>query len=126
MNARFVCFASAFALASLVHAADQKETAGRYLAKPLKGDYYVYGGGLGDTVPPTKYDRKVSMMFTGPLAKDLFDQIGPDRKDACGAAPDHRTRLRGDLTCIWDKGDGYSCYFGLDVPTGKSTNGTIC
>jgi hypothetical protein len=118
-------FVLALAMCSLPRAAEKPETwDGR--PKPLKGDYQVYGGELGDPVPPTKKDRKVALMFKGPLAKDLFDHIGPDRKDACGAGPDHRTRLRGDLACTWDKGDGYSCYFGLDVPTGKSTNGSIC
>ena len=126
MNARLVCLACACALALNAHAADPKEAAGRYQAKPLKGDYYVYGGELGDSVQSTAKDRKVSMMFTGPLAKELFDHIGPDKKDACGAGPDQRERDRGDLSCIWRKGDGYSCYFGLNVPTGKSTYGSIC
>lgn len=94
--------------------------------KPLKGDYQVYGGTLSEAVPPTKQDRKVAFMFTGPLGKDLFDQIGPDLKEACGAGPDHRTRRKGDLSCNWTKDDGYACYFGLDVPTGKSINGSIC
>ncbi|MEV4780322.1 hypothetical protein [Burkholderia sp. LMU1-1-1.1] len=49
-------------------------------------------------------------MFKGPLAKDLFDQIGPGAKMPCGGAKDH----------------GYAYYFGLDVPTGKSTPGAIC
>lgn len=92
----------------------------------LKGDYWIYGGSLGDTVPPTKNDRKVAFTFTGPLAKELFEQIGPDNKDACGAAPDYRIRDRGDLSCTWDKRDGYVCHFGLDVPKGKSTYGSIC
>jgi hypothetical protein len=60
--------------------------------KPIKGTYQVYGGGLGDMVPPTKKDRKVSFSFTGPFAKELFDQIGPDLKDACGASPTHSER----------------------------------
>jgi hypothetical protein len=126
MNARLVSLVSALALTSVALAADPKEAAGRYGAKPLKGDYYVYGGSLGDSVPPTAKDRKVAMMFTGPLAKELFGQIGPDQKNACGDGPDHRTRLRGDLSCVWQKDDGYACYFGLDVPTGKSTYGSIC
>jgi hypothetical protein len=124
MNTRLVCLASAFALLSLAHAADKKE-GGRYLAKPLNGDYYVYGGSIGDKTPPTPKDRKLSMMFTGPLAKDLFDHIGPDAK-ACGASPEYRERNRGDLSCTWAKEDGYSCYFGLDVQTGKSIRGLIC
>jgi hypothetical protein len=49
MSARLVCFVSAFALLPLSHAADKKEE-GRYLATPLKGDYYVYGGSIGDKI----------------------------------------------------------------------------
>lgn len=112
-------------LSSSVPAAE-KNSPGEARPKPLKGNYQVYGGTLSEILPPTKNDRKVSFMFTGPLARELFDQIGPDIKDACGAGPDHRTRYRGDLSCIWTKEDGHVCYFGLDVPTGKSTNGSIC
>jgi len=125
MNARMVCLVSAFALLPLAHAADKKEE-GRYLAKPLKGDYYVYGGSIGDKTPPTPKDRKVSLMFTGPLAQDLFDHIGPDAKDSCRPGPDYRERNRGDLTCTWTKEHGYSCYFGLDARTGKSMHGSTC
>jgi hypothetical protein len=126
MSTRLVVITVAVAMCSLAQAADKKPEAWDGRPKPLKGDYQVYGGELGDTVPPTKKDTKVAFMFTGPLAKQLFDQIGPDWKDACGVAPDHRTRIRGDLSCVWDKRDGYACYFGLNVPTGKSTNGSIC
>lgn len=93
--------------------------------KPLKGDYQVYGGSLGDMEPPTPKDRKVAFMFTGPLAKDLFGQIGPDMKDTCGASPTHRERQRGDLSCTRDT-DGYRCYFGLNVVTGKGMDGSTC
>lgn len=93
--------------------------------KPIRGTYQIYGGGLGDMVPPTKKDRKVSLAFTGAFAKELFDQIGPDMKDACGASPDHSERQRGDIDCVRD-GKKYLCYVGLDVLTGKSTGGAIC
>jgi hypothetical protein len=125
MNARLVCLISAFALLPLAHAAGKKEE-GRYLAKPIKGDYYVYGGSIGDKTPPTPTDRKVSLMFTGPLAQDLFDHIGPDAKNSCSPGPDYRERNRGDLTCTWTKDHGYSCYFGLDARTGKSMHGSTC
>jgi hypothetical protein len=65
-------------------------------------------------------------MLTGPLGKELFDHIGPDVKDACGAGPGHRERSRGDLVCLWTKEYGYSCYVGLDVRTGKSKAGITC
>ena len=125
MNSRLVFIIAVLVLPALARAAEKPEIQG-FAYQPLKGDYLIYGGELGDTAPPTKTDRKVAFTFKGPLAKDLFEQIGPDRKDACGAAPDHRIRDRGDLSCIWDKRDGYICYFGLDVPTGKSTYGSIC
>lgn len=125
MSMRFLYTLAALVLYTLAQNAETTETwnSGQ---KPLKGDYWVYGGNLGDMVPPTKKDRKVSFTFKGPLAKDLFKQIGPDNKDTCGAAPDHRIRDRGDLSCVWDMREGYTCYFGLDVPTGKSTYGSIC
>lgn len=126
MNARLLCIVSMLALFSLAQAAEKKEE-GRYLAKPLKGDYYVYGGTLSEMTPPTQKDRKVSFMFTGQLAKDLFDQIGPDaREETCSSATDYRERRRGDLDCVYTKKDGYTCYFGLVVQTGKSMSGTIC
>lgn len=125
MRMRLVFIVTALLLYSLIQAAEKPEAlAGG--PKPLKGDYWVYGGELGDTIPPTKNDRKVAFTFRGSLAKELFDQIGPDNKETCGAAPDHRIRDRGDLSCVWDKREGYVCYFGLDVPKGKSTYGVTC
>ena len=115
------------ALTLLPHAQGvEKKDEGRYLAKPLKGDYYVYGGSIGDSTVPTKTDRKLSLMLTGPLAKELFDEIGPDAKDSCSAGSDYRERSRGDLTCTRTNDHGYSCYLGLDVPTGKSIRGSTC
>ena len=125
MNIRLVCLAGAIVLASVASAGESKSQS-RYLAKPLTGDFYMYGGSLGDSTPPTEKDRKLSLMVTGPLAKDLFDHLGHDVKDACGAGPDQRERSKGDLTCIWARGEGYSCYIGLDVKTGKSMSGTVC
>lgn len=124
MNLRLASLISAFLLLPLAHAAEKRE--GRFMAKPLKGDYYLYGGSIGDETPPTPKDRKLSIMLTGPLAKELFDHIGPDVKDACGVGPDQRERNRGDLLCLWTKEEGYSCYIGLDARTGKSTAGIVC
>jgi len=125
MSARGILLVAALVLHSPTRAADKPEPQS-FSQMPLRGDYLIYGGELGDTVPPTKNDRKVAFAFKEPLAKDLFNQIGPDRKDVCGAAPDQRRRERGDLSCTWDRRDGYICYFGLDVPTGKSMYGSIC
>lgn len=127
MSARLVFIGAAAALVLYAQAKPAEEKPGTWdgRPKPLKGDYQVYGGTLSEAMPPTGKDRKVAFMFTGPLAKELFDQIGPDVKMACSDATGYRERRRGDLMCTRDE-DGYSCYFGLDVPTGKSTYGAIC
>lgn len=122
MSAPLVFIVAALALYSLTQAAEKPATQG-FGQKSLKGDYRIYGGKLGDTVPPTKADRKVAFTFKGPLAKDLFDQIGPDRTDDCGAAPDHRIRDRGDLSCVWDKHDGYACYSDSAYPPARAPTG---
>lgn len=127
MSARLALIVVALALYALAQAAEKKpERAWDASPKPLKGEYQVYGGTLSEMMPPSRKDRKVSFMFKGPLAKDLFDQIGPDAKMSCGGAEDYRERNKGDLSCTHTKDDGYACYFGLDVPTGKSTYGSIC
>lgn len=127
MNRRLLCLISILASLPLV-AAGQKKDELRYGASTLKGDYYIYGGTLAEMTPPALQDRKVAFMFKGRLAKDLFDQIGPDvkKENACSSAPDYRERRRGDLDCVFTKDEGYACYLGLDVPSGKSTHGIIC
>jgi hypothetical protein len=106
--------------------ADTRDEHWDFRPKPIKGNYQVYGGTLSEVQAPTRKDRKVAFMFEGALAKELFDQIGPDAKMSCSDAPGYRERNRGDLSCTYTKENGYACYFGLDVPTGKSTNGAIC
>lgn len=125
MNSRFAYLIGALALLPFAHAAEQSE-AGRYMATPLKGDYYIYGGTIGDKTAPTQKDRKVSVMLVGELARDLFEHIGPDAKSACNAGPDYRERQRGDLTCSWTKADGHSCYVGINANTGRSMRGSTC
>lgn len=106
-------------------AADTSPTA---TPKPLRGDYQIYGGTLSEMLPPTPSDKKVAFMVTGPAAKDLFLQIGPDiaKENACSEAKDYRERRRGDVSCVHSKGEGYRCYFGLDLKTGKGMHGAIC
>lgn len=127
MNVLSAGIVVALAFFSLAQAADKKN-AGWDGPQPLNGHYHVYGGTLSEKLPPTPKDRKVAFVFKGPLAKDLFNQIGPDVKteDACSSAANYRERRRGDVDCVYTKDSGYSCYFGIDVPTGKSTYGAIC
>ena len=95
MNARLICIAGALALFSLAQAGEKEQEWEGASPKPLSGDYQVYGGTLSEMLPPTAKDRKVAFMFKGQLAKDLFNQIGPDAKDSCSAAADYRERNRG-------------------------------
>ena len=125
MNARLVCIAGVLVLFSLAQAGEKGQEWEGAPPKPLRGDYQVYGGTLSEILPPTAKDRKVAFLFKGPLAKDLVTQIGPDVKVSCSAAAGYRERRRGHLLCTHDQ-DGYLCYFGLNVPTGESTNGAIC
>lgn len=129
MSIRRIAFVLALTLSAFSQAAEQGEKKSENLdaaPKQLKGDYQVYGGTLSEMLPPTKKDRKVSFMLTGALAKELFEQIGPDAKMSCSDASGYRERNRGDLSCTYTKENGYACYFGLDVPTGKSIGGAIC
>jgi hypothetical protein len=93
------------------------------------GNYLIYSNDLDEKSPPTQVDRRVSFMVEGPFAKSLFDSIGPEQKDACGASENLRIRRRGDLDCSFDKQDKknpYTCHFGLDLRSGKSISGSTC
>lgn len=94
--------------------------------KPLKADYVIYSGDLGEQMPPTKTDRKISINVTGRSAKDIFDSIGPDLTTACNTEPGDRERRKGTVWCFYQPSSGYECYFGFDLRTGKSIDGGEC
>jgi len=95
--------------------------------KPFKGSYLVYSGSLGEEQPATSNDRKVSFNVGGPLAKEMFDAMYPDLKgdEKCSSDKDYRERSKGELSCIHDR-DGYRCFFGFDLRSGKSISGATC
>jgi len=100
---------------------------GTYTA--FTGQYLIYSNDLDEKAAPIAKDSRVSFEVEGPLAKNLFDSIGPDQKDACGASGELRIRNRGDLSCSFDKSDKrspYTCYFGLNLKSGKSIKGSTC
>ena len=94
--------------------------------KPLQADYVIYSGDLGEQMPPTKTDRKISINVTGHSAKDIFDSIGPDLKAACNAGPGDRERRKGSVWCFYQPKSGFECYFGFDLRTGVSIDGGEC
>lgn len=127
MKARDVIMLALCAALPLAQAGDKikQETAE---PRPLQGDYQVYGGSLGDKLPPTPRDRNLAFHFEGQTAKDLFYYIGPDVKksSACTDDPEYRERRKGHLLCVYWEDSGYRCFLGLDLRTGKSDFGGIC
>lgn len=125
MNARLMCIVGLLALFSLVQAAEKKQEWTPEF-KPFSGRYQVYSGSPSEKQPPTPSDKQASVVLTGRAAKDLFDQIGPDVKNACSSDRNYRERHKGDLACSYTKENGYQCFFGIDLRTGKSSPGSIC
>jgi hypothetical protein len=96
--------------------------------RKLEGVYRIYGGGLGDPVTPSAKDRKVMFSITGAAARELFDALGPDKKDVCTAGSGTRVRARDNdnLFCMRAAEGDYSCNFGFDLRSGKSIGGIVC
>lgn len=127
LRQRLICamIFGAIALFSFAYAA--KPWDGTYSA--FKGEYLIYAGALGEEAPPSTADRKAAFALHGEVARSLFESIGPDLKNGCGASSGIRLRQKGDLDCTYDKGDNpapYVCHFGIDLRTGKSMYGSIC
>ncbi|MDY0974543.1 hypothetical protein SOM61_06185 [Massilia sp. CFBP9012] len=96
--------------------------------KPATVSYWLYGGGLGDPIPPKANDKKIAFSIEGEAAQQIFDAIGPDKHDACteGSGTRFRARDNENLSCTRSKDGDYVCNFGFDLVTGKSIGGSIC
>jgi hypothetical protein len=96
--------------------------------KKATADYRIYSGSLGDPIAPKPGDKKIAFSIEGTAAKDLFDAIGPDKRDECTAGSGDRVRHRDkeNLSCIRTREGAYSCSFGFDLQTGKSIGGSLC
>lgn len=94
--------------------------------QPVQGHYVIYGGELGDPLPPTSKDKRIAFQIDGKAAKQLFDAMGPDLRNACGTEDESRLRQRAHLSCSYHPRDGYHCDFGFDLLTGHSIGGSIC
>ena len=69
--------------------------------KRVQGVYKIYGGSLGDEAAPSRNDKKIMFSLTGTVAKDMFDAIGPDVKDACTEGKRHpRQNTRQGKPCL--------------------------
>jgi hypothetical protein len=55
------------------------------LRKPMSGEYIIYSGELGDMSSPQEGNKKLAIEISGRSARDIFNSIGPDIRNACGA-----------------------------------------
>ena len=94
--------------------------------QPFKGRYAIYGGSLSDPQPPTRNDKRIAFWIEGKAAKQLFDAMGPDLRNACGVEGGHRVRQRAEVSCSYHPAEGHHCDFGFDLLTGRSIGGSVC
>lgn len=96
--------------------------------KSARVQYEIYGNSLGDPTAPKSDDSKIAFQVTGPTAQQMFNAMGPDRQDICGAEPGSRFRSKDEdrLVCSRSKEGHYACQFGFDLRSGKSVGGSIC
>lgn len=94
--------------------------------KPMKAEYSIYSGEIGNERAPTKMDRKLAIEVSGVAAKEIFDSIFPDSIVTCSDEKGERLRRKEHLWCSFAPSDGYRCYFGIDLRTGKSIGGASC
>ena len=99
---------------------------------PLKAEYMIHSGGTAYSEPPTRTDRAISLYIVGQPARQLFDQIGPDTKEACGQEQSDRERRNKGVLCQYSaRLDGpsdshYRCWIGIDLRTGAGQVRTSC
>jgi len=100
---------------------------GQYL--PMTGQFLVYGGALSDPLAPMPSDSKIAFVIEGNAAKEIFNAIGPDLKDACSSGGEKGLRSRQrdaeKLSCMFYPKEGYRCFFGFDFKNGKSIGGQL-
>jgi len=95
-------------------------------AKPLKAEYTIYSGALGDEQAPTKDERKLAIEISGQGAKEIFDSLYPDAKVTCSGEAGERLRRKGHVWCAFSPARGYKCFIGFDLRTGDSIAGGSC
>src|SRR5690349_11270606 len=89
------------AVAMVLSAASRAQEKPVYPApsKPLKAEYTIYSGGLGDEQAPTKDERKLAIEISGQGAKEIFDSLYPDAKVTCSGEAGERLRRKGHVWC---------------------------
>jgi len=121
---KYLLVLGAIALLSLAYAAEPTHRPAPY--QSFKGEYTIYSGDLDDQQAPTWDDRKLSFIIEGQAAKEIFNAMPSDDKQTCSGEKGARSRSKENVWCTFNPGDGYTCYFGFDLRTGKSIAGGLC
>lgn len=119
-----VLILGAISFLSMAYASDQTDWPAPY--RPFKGEYTIYSGELGNQQAPTRDDRKLSFILEGQAAKEIFNSMYPDDKVTCSGDKGARSRTKGNTWCTFHPAEGYACYFGFDLRTGRSIGGGTC
>ena len=98
----------------------------RFTYKPMTASYEIFGGELDDSRPADAESSSIAIKIQGAAARAIFNSLGKDVKNACMSEPGERIRVKKDMTCFFSKKEGYSCFLGFDLKTGKSKAGVIC
>lgn len=100
---------------------------------PLQAEYKIHSGGTAYSELPTKNDSALTISFKGEAAKQLFDQIGPDVKDNCGASdPGDRERRKKGALCLYETrldsptDSHYRCWIGINLRSGEGDVRVSC
>jgi hypothetical protein len=124
MREHSILLVAGIALFLAAHATERTDWASPY--RPLIGKYIIYSGDLGDQQAPTRDDRKLSFIIEGQAAKEIFNALPSDDKETCSGEKGARSRSKENVWCTFNPEDGYTCYFGFDLRTGKSIAGGMC
>lgn len=99
---------------------------------PLQAEYKIHSGNTAYSELPTKSDRALTVHFQGEVAKQVFEQIGPDLKDTCSDAKGDRERRKKGAFCMYharlenSENSHYRCWIGIDLRTGEGTVRVPC
>lgn len=99
---------------------------------PLQATYKIHSGNTAYSELPTKDDRAFTVHFNGEAAKQLFDQMGPDVKEACSSEKGDRERRNKGAVCLYETrldsptDSHYRCWIGIDLRTGNGAARVPC
>ena len=123
---KYICLIFTFSLACSASLAQNNEENFRFTYKPMAGSYEIYGGELDDPRPADAESTNIAIKIQGAAARNIFNSLGKDIKNACVSEAGERVRMKKDMACFFSKKEGYSCFVGFDLKTGKSKAGIIC